>query len=77
MSTKGKSYKQRDKNKVREWNRKCRICGQSAYPNYFYCPHCHSRFVGKIKGGEGVTVSVGHWADVIEGVPVNTTKRIY
>lgn len=23
--------------------RKCRICGNDPYPNYFFCPSCHHR----------------------------------
>ena len=27
--------------KNRNNGRLCKICGQSAYPNYYFCPACH------------------------------------
>lgn len=33
-----KSYRKKKKS-----GRKCRICGNDAYPNYFFCPSCHHR----------------------------------
>ena len=35
-------YKSSRKNKVKS-GRKCRICGNDPYPNYFFCPACHHR----------------------------------
>jgi uncharacterized OB-fold protein len=35
-------YKSYRKKKVKS-GRKCRICGNDPYPNYFFCPTCHHR----------------------------------
>ncbi|PQP35530.1 hypothetical protein C6A37_02055 [Desulfobacteraceae bacterium SEEP-SAG9] len=35
------SHPKRDKKK--QSNRTCRICGKDAFPNYFFCPSCHHR----------------------------------
>jgi uncharacterized OB-fold protein len=35
-------YKSYRKKKVTS-GRKCRICGNDPYPNYFFCPACHHR----------------------------------
>jgi hypothetical protein len=35
-------YKSYRKKKVKS-GRKCRICGNDPYPNYFFCPACHHR----------------------------------
>jgi uncharacterized OB-fold protein len=35
-------YKSYRKKKVIS-GRKCRICGNDPYPNYFFCPACHHR----------------------------------
>lgn len=77
MSTKGITTRHRDKKRVREWGRRCKICGKSSYPNYFYCPNCHGRFVSKLQAGEDVSVSVENWGDILSEVPINETRRIY
>lgn len=35
-------YKSYKKKKIKS-GRKCRICGNDPYPNYFFCPACHHR----------------------------------
>ena len=35
-------YKSYRKNKIKS-GRKCRICENDPYPNYFFCPSCHHR----------------------------------
>ena len=35
-------YRSYRKKKVTS-GRKCRICGNDSYPNYFFCPACHHR----------------------------------
>jgi len=35
-------YKSYRKKKIKS-GRKCRICGNDPYPNYFFCPACHHR----------------------------------
>ncbi len=35
-------YKSFRKKKIKS-GRKCRICGNDPYPNYFFCPACHHR----------------------------------
>ena len=35
-------YKSYRKKKMKS-GRKCRICGNDPYPNYFFCPACHHR----------------------------------
>jgi len=35
-------YKSYRKKKITS-GRKCRICGNDPYPNYFFCPACHHR----------------------------------
>jgi hypothetical protein len=35
-------YKSYRKKKIKS-GRKCRICGNDPYPNYFFCPSCHHR----------------------------------
>jgi len=35
-------YKSYRKKKMKS-GRKCRICGNDPYPNYFFCPSCHHR----------------------------------
>lgn len=37
-----KLYKSYRKKKVLS-GRKCRICGNDPYPNYFFCPTCHHK----------------------------------
>jgi len=43
-----KSYKK----KGMKSGRKCRICGNDPYPNYFFCPSCHHR-IGAYEENEG------------------------
>jgi uncharacterized OB-fold protein len=35
-------YKSYRKKKITS-GKKCRICGNDPYPNYFFCPACHHR----------------------------------
>lgn len=35
-------YKSSRKKKIKS-GRKCKICGNDPYPNYFFCPACHHR----------------------------------
>jgi len=35
-------YKSSKKKKIKS-RRKCKICGNDPYPNYFFCPACHHR----------------------------------
>jgi len=35
-------YKSCRKKKIKS-GRKCKICGNDPYPNYFFCPTCHHR----------------------------------
>jgi uncharacterized OB-fold protein len=35
-------YKSYKKKKMKS-GRKCRVCGNDPYPNYFFCPACHHR----------------------------------
>ena len=35
-------YKSFRKKKIKS-KRKCRVCGNDPYPNYFFCPACHQR----------------------------------
>ncbi|MGB2688415.1 MAG: hypothetical protein WBC36_05480, partial [Desulfobacterales bacterium] len=35
-------YKSYRKKKIKS-GRKCKICGNDPYPNYFFCPACHHR----------------------------------
>jgi len=35
-------YKSSKKKKIKS-GRKCKICGNDPYPNYFFCPACHHR----------------------------------
>lgn len=35
-------YKSPKKKKIKS-GRKCKICGNDPYPNYFFCPACHHR----------------------------------
>lgn len=35
-------YKSPRKKKMKS-GRKCKICGNDPYPNYFFCPACHHR----------------------------------
>jgi len=35
-------YKSARKRKLKS-GRKCKVCGNDPYPNYFFCPACHHR----------------------------------
>jgi uncharacterized OB-fold protein len=41
----------RSKKKVNS-NKKCKICGDNSYPNYFFCPSCHHRIEVYEEGDE-------------------------
>lgn len=45
------NYKSYRKKRINS-GRKCRICGNDPYPNYFFCPSCHHR-IGAYEENEG------------------------
>jgi len=47
-----------DAGRKKKHKRKCRVCRKRAWPNYFYCLHCHSQ-VGKADEVEGVSEITG------------------
>lgn len=48
-----KSRKKKDKPKP---ERACQRCGEDAYPNYFFCPACHSKVSSSIDSDENVCI---------------------
>ena len=42
MNQRSPHRKIRLKSRIKATNRKCLICGTNPWPNYFYCPACHT-----------------------------------